>query len=119
MFNKFLQRLPNEVHKAEWYPFDEKTQKHLTTGEVFFYAFGGEDINSQVTVMRSLLTDATNALPVLTSSTLDFHVGDKVEVRGIKKLITDIGIQFQNPDYELSVDFQPNVNIYYRTLILS
>lgn len=119
MFNKFLQRLPNEVHKAEWYPFDEKTQKHLTTGEVFFYAFGGEDINSQLVIMQSLYTDATNPLIVFTSSPLNFKVGDKIEVRGVKKLITDLGIQFQNPDYALSIDFQPNIELFYRTLVLS
>ena len=119
MINQDLRRLPDEVHKDFWYPFDQKTQENLTTGETFYYAFGGEDINSQVTVMRSLYVDATNALTIFTSSNLDFKIGDKVEIKGIKKLITDVGTQYQTPDYQLSIDFQPNVNIYYRTLILS
>lgn len=119
MFNKYLQRLPEEVHKAIWYPFDETTQRHLTTGETFFYAFGDEDVNSQLVVMQSLYTDATNPLVIFTSSPLNFKVGDKIEIRGIKKLITDLGIQYQNPDYQLSVDFQPNIELFYRTLVLS
>jgi hypothetical protein len=119
MINQYLRRLPDEVHKAFWYPFDEKTQKHLTTGETFYYAFGGEDVNSQLVVMQSLYTDATNPLIIYTSSPLEFKVGDKVEIRGIKKLVTDLGIQYQNPDYQLSIDFQPNIELFYRTLVLS
>jgi NifB/MoaA-like Fe-S oxidoreductase len=119
MFNRFLRRLPNEVHKATWYPFDEKTQKHLTTGETFYYAFNGEELDSQIVVMSSLYTNSTQALILNTSSDLQFKVGDKIEVRGVSKLITDVGTKFLDNDYQLSIDFQPNIEPFYRILVLS
>jgi hypothetical protein len=119
MFNKYLRRLPDEVHKAIWYPFDETSQTYLTNGETFYYAFDSEDLDSQVVVMQSLYTNATRPLILNTSSELDFKVGDKIEVRGVLKLITDVGTKLLNSDYQLSIDFQPNIPLYYRILVLS
>lgn len=118
MFNLLLRRLPDEVHRSTWFRFDETTQTHETTGEVFYYAYDAQEINSQTVAMRSMYTNTTLGLIVQTSSEIPFTVGDKVEIRGVKKLITDIGTNYLTPDHQLSIDFQPNINIYYRTLVL-
>lgn len=119
MFNKYLQRLPNEFNKATYYPFNETTQTHDVTGEEFYFAFETNEVNSTTRVLRQIFSDATGPLLISTSSNLDFKVGDKIQFQGKLKLITDVSLLYIEDDIMRSVDFFPNVDLYYKRLSLS
>jgi hypothetical protein len=119
MFSQFLRRLPEEHNRAIWYPFDENTQRHLTTGETFYFAFETDETNSVIKPLRTIYSDATGPMIIRTSSNLEFKIGDKIEFEGKLKAITDISNFYTQPDLLRSVDFQPVVQYYYKELFLS
>jgi len=119
MFNKFLRRLPNEFNKATYYPFNETTQTHEETGEAFYFAFETNEVNSTITVLRQIFSDTTGPVIISTSSDLPFKVGDKIAFNGNMKLITDTALLYMEDDIHRSVDFFPNVDLYYKRLSLS
>jgi hypothetical protein len=119
MFNRFLRRLPDEFNKATYYPFNETTQTHENTGELFYFAFETNEVNGTFTVLRQIFSDATGPVIISTSSDIDFKVGDQIEFDGKVKLITDTALLYLENDILRSVDFRPNANLYYKRLSLS
>lgn len=126
MLNKFLSRLPNEDHIGYWISYDRTTQKYpksdedeLLLGEQFFFAFDTEEVTINDQAMNQTYVESSLPMEILTSSTLDFKVGDKIIFFDRVKFIAGVAILFDRDDITVGIGFNPQVKRYYTRLTLS
>jgi hypothetical protein len=132
MINKFLGRLQNEDHigylvqydrnletrGGQKYSINSETGETLL-GEQFFFAFETDEFNTLETAVGQTHIDVTLPMEIVTSSPLEFKVGDKIVFYERIKFITGVSTVFTRDDITIGIGFNPKVQRYYTRLTLS
>lgn len=137
MINKFLGRLPNEDHigylisqknvrkqenstttfNDQGYPKDSVTNE-LLLGEQFLFAYETDEFTEMTEVMGQHFIENTLPMEIITSSNLEFKVGDKVVFENRTKLIIGVTVRFTREDINVSIGFNPTVRRHHTVLTL-
>jgi hypothetical protein len=127
MLNKFLGRLPKEDHIGYWIPYDrilqsypiDQTTGELLIGEQFFFAFETEEITINDIALNQQYVESSLPMEIITSSDLDFKVGDKIIFEDRIKMIVGVAVLLDREDINIGIGFNPRVRIHHRRLTLS